>query len=134
MNLEQRIKLHEGCRTKPYKCSEGFLTVGYGRNMDAIPFNKAEIDLMFKYDLERARKGAETIYVYEFLNEARQGVLIEMVFQLGVNGVYKFKNFLSAALQRKWTVAANEMVDSKWHIQTRKRCEMLADIFERGEL
>jgi len=132
VNLEARIKLHEGCRAKPYKCSEGFLTVGYGRNLDAIPFNKAEIDLMFKYDLERARLGAETFYVYEFLNEARQGVLTEMVFQLGVNGVHKFKNFLSAALQCKWAEAAKEMLDSKWHTQTRKRCELLANIFERG--
>lgn len=132
MTLEDRIKKHEGCRTKPYKCSQGFLTVGYGRNLDVIPFNKTEIDLMFKYDLQRARAGAETFPVYEFLNEARQGVLIEMVFQLGVNGVHKFKNFLSAALQCKWAVAANEMLDSKWHKQTRKRCELLADIFERG--
>jgi len=118
----------------PYKDSLGVWTVGYGRNIESVPFNQAEVDLMFKNDFHRASMGAETFIVYGFLNEARKGVMVEMIFQLGIGGVRKFKKFLDAALQKRWAVAANEMIDSKWHSQTKKRCEMLADIFERGEL
>ena len=132
MNLSDRIKAHEGCRLRPYKDSEGILTVGYGRNLESVPFSESEVDLMFSHDLKRAKTGAESIYVYEHLNEVRQGVLIEMVFQMGVTGVGKFKKFLSAALQCQWDVARDEMLDSKWAKQTPARASRLASIFKRG--
>ena len=133
MTLKERIKKHEGCRFTPYEDSLGVLTVGYGRNLRDVPFTQAEVDYLFETDFQRARAGAETFYVYEFLNDARRGVLIEMVFQLGIGGVRKFKKFLSAALQRKWQIAHDEMLDSKWHSQTPERAEELAEIFLSGE-
>ena len=133
MSLEDRIKRHEGCRNTPYKDSEGIMTVGYGRNLEAVPFTQDEMDLMFKNDFERARKGAESFYVYEFLNRARRGVLIEMVFQMGTAGVKNFKKFRAAALQQKWQEAHDEMLDSRWHDQTPERARELATIFLRGE-
>jgi lysozyme len=133
-NLKDRIKAHEGCRHTPYKDSEGFLTVGYGRNLDAVAFTDAEIDLMFENDFARAKQGAETFFVYQDLNEERRGVLIEMIFQMGVSGVGKFKKFLRAAQARDWEGAANEMLDSKWAVQTRGRAMELANIFRSGRL
>jgi hypothetical protein len=109
------------------------MTVGYGRNLEAVPFTQDEMDLMFKNDFERARKGAESFYVYEFLNRARRGVLIEMVFQMGTAGVKNFKKFRAAALQQKWQEAHDEMLDSRWHDQTPERARELATIFLRGE-
>jgi len=132
MTLKERIKRHEGCRTEPYTDSEGILTVGYGRNLETTIFTQAEVDFMFETDFKRAEKAAESFYVYEFLSPARQGVLVEMVFQMGKAGVGKFKKFLSAALQQRWDEAADEMQDSKWHEQTPGRCETLAHIFRSG--
>jgi lysozyme len=104
-NLKERIKEHEGCRHTPYKDSLGFLTVGYGRNLDAVAFTDAEIDLMFENDFARAKQGAETFFVYQDLNDERRGVLIEMIFQMGV-----------------------------WAVQTRGRAMELANIFRSGRL
>jgi len=132
MSLESRIKRHEGKRFTPYEDSEGILTVGYGRNLRDVPFSQDELDLMFKNDLRRARDGAETFIVYDQLNELRKGVLIEMVFQMGVAGVAKFKRFLAFALQEDWTRAAEEMLDSKWARQTPERARELARLFLRG--
>ena len=133
MSLEERIKRHEGCRSTPYKDSVGIMTVGDGRNLEAVPFSQDEMDLMFRNDFERARKGAECLYVYESLNRARRGVLIEMVFQMGIAGVGKFKKFLAAARQEDWQEAHDQMLDSKWHDQTPKRARELATIFLSGE-
>lgn len=132
MSLESRIKNHEGLRLTPYKDSEGILTVGYGRNLEAVPFSQDEVDLMFKNDLRRARDGAESFVAYTQLNEIRKGVLIEMVFQMGVAGVSKFKKFLDAAYNRDWARAADEMLDSKWAKQTPERAKELAKLFLRG--
>ena len=130
--LANRIKAHEGRRFKPYQCSEGRWTVGYGRNMDAVPFSQDEIDLMFDNDLRRARDGAETFFVYSQLNQVRRDILVEMIFQLGIGGVSKFKKFLAAALREDWSYAAKEMLDSQWFRQTPGRAKELSETFEAG--
>ena len=132
MSLRDRIKRHEGRSTVPYYDSEGILTGGYGRNLEAVPFSENEMELMFSNDLRRARTGAKSFEVYQYLSPARQDVITEMCFQMGVNGVSKFKRFLSAALQRKWSEAAKEMIDSRWATQTPSRAKELSIIFERG--
>ncbi len=132
-SAQDRTKRHEGCRPKPYRDSEGILTVGYGRNLEAVAFTTGEINLMFQNDWAWAKQNAETFIVYEHLNEARRGVLIEMVFQLGARGVKKFKRFLAFASLGDYEQAHDEMLDSKWHKQTPSRCEELANIFLRGE-
>jgi len=132
MNYKDRIRAHEGYSTTPYKDSVGLTTVGVGRCIDRVPFSADEIELMFENDIKRAVAGAETFGAYYFLDDARRGVLIEMVFQLGVKGVSKFVKFLDAAMTGDFNKAAAEMKDSKWYQQTPKRCEELASIFEKG--
>ena len=131
-SVKERIKRHEGCRLKPYKDSEGILTVGYGRNLEAIAFTQGEANLMFNNDFARAKRHAEVFLTYEFLNEARRGVLIEMIFQMGPSRVNNFKKFLAASLRGDYESAHDEMLDSKWHRQTPSRCEELARIFLEG--
>lgn len=132
MSLRDRIRKHEGCVTVPYYDSEGIMTVGIGRNLQAVPFSQDEIELMFSNDLRRARAGAKTFECYVDLDPMRQGVLTEMVFQMGVNGVSKFKKFLIAANNHDWATAAEEMLDSKWAKQTPERAKSLAKLFLRG--
>jgi lysozyme len=132
MSLKERIKKHEGCRFEPYEDSVGVLTVGYGRNLRDVPFSQDEIDLMFDNDFNRARDGAESLEPYYHLDETRRGVLIEMCFQLGLQGVSRFKKFLRAACDGDYVRAAEEMLDSKWAKQTPERAKELAKTFVKG--
>ena len=131
-SLKERIKKHEGKVRKPYLDSVGVLTVGYGRNLEANPLSDDEIDLMFENDFRRALDGAEGFFCYSQLNDTRRGVLIEMVFQMGVNGVCKFKRFLDAAMAEDWQKAHDEMLDSKWAKQVPSRAKELAEVFLNG--
>jgi lysozyme len=132
MSTKERIKRHEGKSSRPYLCSEGYTTVGYGRNLERVPFSEDEMDLMFENDYRRALDGAEGFFCYSQLNDVRRGVLIEMVFQMGTFGVSKFRRFLDAALERDWQRAHDEMLDSKWAKQTPQRAQELAGIFLKG--
>lgn len=132
MTLKDRIKQHEGLRHRVYMDSEGILTAGYGRNLEAVPFSDDEVDLMFENDFRRAVDRAESFFVYHALNETRRGVLIEMIFQMGAKGVSKFVKFLDAAAEGDWQRAHDEMLDSKWARQTPERAEKLAKIFLTG--
>jgi len=130
MTLRERIRRHEGCVAKPYQDSLGIWTVGVGRNLEAAEFSQDEIDLMFENDLERATHGADMLCPY--LEGVRREVLIEMVFQLGVGGVSRFKKFLAAASSHQWEIAADEMLNSRWHEQTPERAEELAELMRTG--
>ena len=134
MRLRERIKKHEGFSTVPYydTADPPRLTVGYGRNMSDVPFSEDEIELMFSNDLRRARGNAMKFECYADLDPMRQGVLTEMVFQMGFAGVSKFKKFLAAANNHDWATAAEEMLDSKWAKQTPERAKSLAKLFLRG--
>lgn len=132
MTLRDRIKRHEGKRNTPYRDSLGVLSVGYGRNLEAVPFTDHEIEILFETDMQRAILSAQTFDVYEKLNEARKGVIVEMCFQMGRAGVAKFKKFLEAATQQDWEAAENAMQSSLWAVQTPQRAKLLAGIFKRG--
>ena len=137
MSLRDRIKQHEAPGgipvLEPYLDSLGIWTVGYGRNLQDTVFTRAECDFMFETDFRRAVQGAENFAFYEHLNDARKGVVIEMVYQMGPSRVGKFVKFRTACMQCKWDEAADEMLDSRWAEQTPARAKRLAAIFRRGE-
>lgn len=133
MRTKERIRQHEGVRYSPYRDSEGVWTAGVGRNLEAVPFSDDEVELMFANDFWRASVAARTLPCFDMLTDARQGVLVEMVFQMGLDGVKGFRKFLAAAQRSDWRTAHDEMLDSRWHKQTPERAERLAKIFLTGE-
>lgn len=55
-----------------------------------------------------------------------QMILTEMVFQMGPGKVKAFRKFLKALANNDYALAANEMRESVWYLQTTKRAEYLA--------
>jgi lysozyme len=80
-----------------------------------------------------ARRQAAGIPVFSKLNDARQGVLVEMVFQLGLNGVLGFKNTLAAMERGDFAAAAEGIRNSHLAQQTPARAQRYAQIIETGE-
>lgn len=132
--LIERVKKHEGFRSKPYKCSAGKLTIGYGRNLEDVGISKTEAEFLLKNDLYRAASqlGRLNINMYQ-LNRARKNVLIEMIFNLGLYGVLGFKRMLAALREKDYLKASKEMLDSKWAKQVGYRAKKLASIMASGK-
>ena len=63
-----------------------------------------------------------------FVSQSRSGleVIIEMVFQLGIGGVGKFKKLWSALDREDYGEASFQMLDSLWAKQTPARAGKLA--------
>ena len=128
MELRQQIKSDEGLRLKPYKCSAGKLTIGYGFNLEnGIPQHFA--DMLFDLSMQSATRNAVSIISDYNLKPSWQlrDILIQMCFQLGKTGVLGFKKMLTALEKGDYKTAAKEMLNSDWHRQTPKRCERLAN-------
>ena len=131
MSLIARIKQHEGLSTKPYYCTADKLTIGYGRNLE-VGITEEEAEYLLANDIKTAKAGAESFAAYWEMNNIRREILTEMIFQMGVNGVSKFKKFLAASTNHDWARAADEMLDSQWAKQTPERAKSLAKLFLRG--
>lgn len=138
--LKARVQDHEGLRTSMYLDSLGKATVGIGhlvqahereRFAEGVEIPMSEIIEIFEMDLNRAAAGADLLIsecVGHDLPQHVGEVILEMVFQLGTQGVRNFKKMWKAMRVKDWKTAAAEMKDSRWHKQTPKRCESLAEI------
>ena len=126
--LLERIKQHEGLRLKPYLDTVNKTTIGYGRNLDANGITQEEAEIMLRHDVMLAEAEAGRFSWYRKLDDRRKGVIVEMIFNLGLPGVLKFKNMIQAIQDDDYKKASNEMLDSKWATQVKGRAITLANI------
>lgn len=129
-------KTFEGLRLKPYRCTAGKLTIGYGRNLDDVGISKTEADMMFERDFAMAeadtrRLCKESGIDVDNLIEQRFYVLTDMMFNLGYGRLSKFKNMLTAISKGNYEAAANEMLNSLWAKQVGNRATQLS-VLMRG--
>ena len=137
-NLAKQLTIDEGIESQAYKDSLGLLTIGIGRLIDPSVLGSGlrpdEIEYLFNNDLkDRIEKLSKEIPWFLELDEARQGVLLNMSFQMGVTGFLKFKNTLALIKEGRYTEAATAMLQSKWAKQTPKRAARLAKQMLTGD-
>lgn len=130
--LEAEVAIDEGYRSEVYRCSEGKLTIGYGYNITAgMPQDEALV--LMRYRLEKlAAQLDNKLAWFGGITPARQRALLNMAYQLGINGLLNFKNMLGCAAVGNWTGAAREALDSKWAVQTPARAKRIANILGKG--
>ena len=136
MNIKEKTKLsiqeHEGYRLEPYRCTEGFLTGGYGHKIldgEEVPTTKEGWEELFDKDFDKSWSQMEQLCETHNLpeNEEMMSILCEMIFQLGFTGVSKFKMMIKALQEGNMEEASNQMKQSKWYVQTPNRCVALAE-------
>lgn len=136
MNIHKLIdslKRHEGLRLKPYPDTVGKLTIGYGRNLTDVGISESEAEILLQNDIHAAQLAAGSLQIYPYLDEVRQRVLVEMVFNLGLRGVLTFKRMFAALDKGDFVAASVEMIDSNWADQVGLRAMRLAQMMRTGE-
>jgi lysozyme len=133
----EQLRRHEGFRTHAYKCSEGKITIGYGRNIDedgGPGISKAEAEFLLANDVATYEASVKArIPLYADLDPVRQDILVNMAFNMGVDGLMKFRKMLKAIAQQDWEKAGREMLDSRWARQVGYRSEELSLQMVTGE-
>lgn len=120
--LLEDIKAEEGFSAVVYKCTEGFDTIGYGTKM---PITKEEAELILDHRLNQT-KTQLTSYLYDLdIKQEAWDILFNMAYQLGVNGVLKFKKMIEALRYKDYKEASKQGLDSLWAKQTPNRANRL---------
>jgi lysozyme len=128
----------EGKRSCVYNDSLGFATIGVGRLVDkrkpGAGLRDVEIVFMLQNDVnDRVDALQKAFQWFAELNTARQGVLVNMSFQLGMEGLMGFKNTLRMIASKDFEGAATGLMKSVWATQTPQRAQRLAQQMLTGE-
>ena len=139
-NLKLRIKKNEGYSSKPYKDQLGFLTIGYGhlilKNEEKLigkKINKKKIEKLFISDFKKALSDFNRFFKHLTKRPQYSELLIEMIFQMGVDRVLRFKKLLKNINKSNKFLVCFEMMNSLWYKQTPNRVKALIIIFLKNE-
>ena len=137
--LLESVKKHEGYRNKVYLDTLNKRTVGVGHLCvedfweDDKEYEEKFLMEILEKDLQQAIRGARSLmedHGCTDIDEQAEEILIEMVFQLGMTGVSKFKNMWKAISELNYVGASYEMLDSRWSKQTPNRAKSMAKIMK----
>jgi lysozyme len=131
--LKAQLKQHEGVRLKPYVDTTGHLTIGVGRTLSDRGITPDEADLMLEHDIVSTYGWLLVRYPWmATLDAVRLRAVIDLAFNIGVEGLGGFVRFLAALRNGQYEEAASEMIASKWASQVHGRATTLAQMMRTG--
>lgn len=141
LSIEDIIKLHEGFSKYPISDSYGTIQIGYGYNLSINGLPKDICDELLRRKIfEIIIQLRDKIPFWDKVDIVRQQVLIDMSYQLGVNGLLGFRKMLKflelgvkTGKQGYYYNAGMEIIDSKYAKQTRKRALECSEAMQNGK-
>lgn len=129
--LARQLRADEGEKPCVYFDTLGLATIGVGRLVDAkkpgAGLRPDEITYLLNNDIDnRIEALTRALPWLQDLDDARKGVLLNMAFQMGTDGLLGFKNTLALIRDGKYAEAADAMLASRWAEQTPARAKRLA--------
>lgn len=142
IKTEEELILDEGIRLRPYRCTQGVLTIGVGHVILAADHltehdsvNLEWVGRTLHRDIMTAWNGCVKIFDLwnlESMSEPRQRALVNMCFQMGETKLRGFKRMIAAILKGDWEQAKIECLDSRYARQTPRRARRVAEVLRTG--
>lgn len=138
MTVEDTLKVEEGFKPHVYPDSLGYATIGYGFLIDSrrgAGLPKAVADFWLKHNIEQIRDELPKAW-QPYLSQPSdvQDALVQMAYQLGVEGVLGFQLMLASLQKNDRESAAINALNSKWAAQTPARAKRVATLLRGHEL
>jgi lysozyme len=135
--ITRQLRGDEAVVPHAYQDHLGYWTIGVGRLIDKRKgggLRPHEIDYLLRNDIdERIEELTRRLPWFQDLDDARRGVLLNMSFQMGVDGLLGFKNTLAMVKAGDYEGAAQGMLNSLWAKQTPDRAKRMSDQMRTGQ-
>lgn len=114
MTLKDLLIKHEGKKLKVYYDSRGIATIGVGRNLEDVGLTDMEAMYLLDNDIRRILNDCWHHFPwFGDLTEQRQYVIVDMIFNVGLEGFQKFVKFIAAVEKEDWQEAARQIINSQ---------------------
>jgi lysozyme len=136
--LEKQLRADEGVKAHVYRDHLGYETIGVGRLVDSRKpgsgLRPDEITYLLHNDIDdRIEALTRRLPWFQNLDDARRGALLNMSFQLGVEGLLKFERTLGLIEAGKYDLASHAMLQSLWAQQTPARAKRMSEQMRTGQ-
>lgn len=135
-NIIRSLRGEEGEVLHEYKDHLGYSTIGIGRLIDERKgggITSDEAAYLLNNDVTKVIVQLDKrLPWWNTLDEARKGVLVNMAFQMGIDGLLGFKNTLAMIQRGEYDKAATGMLNSLWAKQTPERAKRMATQMRTG--
>lgn len=134
--LTRQLRRDEDEVLHAYPDHLGFLTIGVGRLIDKRKgggITPEESAYLLSNDIDK--REAELLRRAPWmssLDQVRFGALLNMAFQMGVDGLLGFKNTLAMVRAGDYVQASEGMLNSLWATQTPERAKRIAHQMKTG--
>jgi len=133
--IKSILKEDEGFRLIVYPDTEGVPTVGWGHADKSMKlgasYTRKQCDDFFTADFAMVLNDYHALDLA--LDPVRRGVVLMMLFNLGLTRLKGFLLFLKHARAGEYDRAGCEMLKSKWRKQIKNRAHRMAAAFITGE-
>jgi lysozyme len=127
------LRRHEGFKDRPYRDTVGVLTIGYGWNLESDPMAREAAEIQMRMKLEALEAALTSRYDwYSNLSQVRKDVILNMSYNLGIDGFSEFRNTIWLIQNSRFDEASVEMLKSKWAKQVGNRAIFLSDKMKAG--
>ena len=134
MNALDQIKREESYRRFPYTDTVGKWTWGYGWNLEAEGVDEDIAAMVCERKINKIIASLRQAYSwFDALSVPRQGVLINMAYQMGLFGLSQFSDTLTRIENGDYGGASKGMLNSKWATQTPQRAIRLSEQMRKDE-
>ena len=128
------LKVDEGFRAKPYLCTAGANSIGYGRNLDALGITEEEAEHMLRNDVARVERDLNKAYPWWIkCPETVRRAMVNMVYNLGINRFGIFKRMISCIQAGDYKGASAHALDSKWADQVGARAVRISQLIAEAK-
>ena len=130
--LRAELERDEGLRLTAYQDGGGVWTIGYGHTGPEVhaglTWTQAKAEQQLAADIARVEMALNARAPWwTKLNDARQAVLVDMAFNLGMSGLLSFHHTIAATEAGAYAAAAADMLATEpWRSQVGARAERLA--------
>ena len=129
-----------GKAIKPGYLCQGYPTIGIGRNLYGKGLSESERQYLCDNDITDVLQMAKQFAWFDGLDTVRQHVVLELIFNIGLEKFKRFKNFIGYMSQSRWALAATELANTPWQRQVdpvlgdgKGRADTLIDMVKFGE-
>jgi lysozyme len=145
--LRKLIKRHEGLSLIPYKCPAGFKSIGWGWNVDSHPLppdinahlkargsiTKTMCEELLDLAIQRSINDCRRLYPkYDTFSENRRNALADMMYNMGLTTLSKFRISNRFVNDEMWQEAADNFAMSKWAKQVKGRATEVLEMLRKG--